>query len=238
MDTLRTPAALATLVATNLVPLAGIVFLGWSPTPILIIYLVDTLLGLGAVVLLVMAHVTGNDHGRRFSGWKDWLKALGGLVVLGAIFGLPLALPIVMVVGDDAGLPALLADPAFAGAIVAQAAMSALAVVRQHRELERRSDDDRVLAGRLFFLVARWIVMFLAVVTGAISFLGPAIGGALLVALYAAASVYFELFPERAQRFVRGKSAKAIAFDGDLDAQAHARRHAAGRDRPSQEVKS
>jgi hypothetical protein len=47
--------------------------------------------------------------------------------------------------------------------------------------------------------------------------LGPRIGGFILIVIYAGASIYFELFPERAVRFVRGKDAKPVTFDGDLE---------------------
>ena len=217
MDTLRAPTALASLVAANVTPLAGIVLFGWSPASLLILYYVDTFLGLGAVVLLVMAHVTGNDHGRPFSGWKDWAKACSALVFFGAIMALPMFFPIFIVVGDGPEIEALLTDRTFVYAILAQVAMSGLAVVRQHRMLKARDDDDRILAGRFLFLVARWMVMFVAIATGFIALLGPKIGGAILVAIYAGASVYFELFPERAARLVRGKDTKPITFTGDLD---------------------
>jgi hypothetical protein len=217
MDTLRTPAALATLIAANIAPLVGIVAFGWSPSSLLILYLIDTLLALGGVVLLVMAHVTGNERGRPLSGWKDWAKALCGLTLLGAIFAFPLALPIVMVIGDDLAVTALARDRGFVTAIFVQLAMSAVAIVRQHAQLNERHDDDRVLARRLFYLVARWVVMFIAVVTGAITLLGATIGGFLMVAVYAGASVYFELFPERAERMLRGSNAKPIVWEGDLD---------------------
>src|SRR5688500_680393 len=74
-----TSAALASLIAANLAPIAGILLLGWSPLAILVLYFVDTLLGLGVVMLLVMVHVTGNAQGRPLAGWKDWLGALFGL---------------------------------------------------------------------------------------------------------------------------------------------------------------
>lgn len=218
MDTLRTPAALASLVAANIVPLAGILFLGWSPASLLVLYFVDTFLSLGGVVLLVAAHVTGNDHGRRFRGWKDWAKACAGLAVLGAIMAFPLALPVLFVLGGDIG--ALAGDRAFLPALAWQLAMSCWLVVRHHRALALRSDDDRVLARRAFFLVARWVVMFMATVTGAFALLGPRWGGFVMVAIYAGASVYFELFPERAERLLRGRNAKPITWEGDLDEQA------------------
>ena len=228
MDTLRTPAAIASLVAANVAPLAGILFLGWSPASVLVLYFIDTFLSLGAVILLVAVHVTGNDAGKRFTSWKDWAKACIGLAILGAIMAFPMAFPLLIVLGDDFGMRELSSQRGFVAGIAWQLAFSMYAVVRQHRDLLQRHDDDRVLARRAIFLVARWVVMFMATVPGLLSLLGPSIGGFLMVAIYGGASVYFELFPERAERLLRGKDAKPIAFDGDLDAQAARRAGEAG----------
>lgn len=217
MDTLRTPAALASLVAANLAPLVGIVVLGWSPLSILVLYFVDTFLGFGVVMLLVMTHVTGNEDGRPLAGWKDWAKAVVGLAFLGAIFALPLSVPLWIIGGDALAEELVRPDNGLAYAIVAQAAMSALAAARMHRVLKAREDDDRILARRALFLAARWMTMFVAMVTGFVALLGPLIGGFVLVAIYGGASIYFELFPERAERFVRGRDAKPITYDRDLD---------------------
>ena len=217
MDTLRTPAALASLVAANLAPLVGIIVLGWSPLSVLVLYFVDTFFGFGVVMLLVMTHVTGNEQGGPLSGWKDWAKALGGLAFLGAIFALPLSIPLWIVGGDALVEELARPDNGLAYAIAAQAAMSALAAARMHRVLKAREDDDRILARRALFLAARWMTMFVAMVTGFVPLLGPVIGGFVLVSIYGGASIYFELFPERAERFVRGRDAKPITYDRDLD---------------------
>jgi hypothetical protein len=217
MDTVRTPAALASLVAANLTPLAGILLLGWSPPAILVAYFVDTFVACGGVMVLVMAHVTGNEHDRPLAGWKDWSKAAIGLAILGGIFAFPMALPVVFVIGDDAGAWSLFEDRSFQAALAVQVLMSMLATARMHRLLKTRSDDDRILARRMLFLIARWVLMFFAVVTGIASLLGPVVGSALLVAIYAGASVYFELFPEAAERLVRGRNAKPIVYDADLE---------------------
>jgi hypothetical protein len=219
MRTPRSPDAFAALIAVNVTPLAGIALLGWSPAAVLISYFVDTFLGFGALVLLVMIHVTGDEHDRPISGWKNWAKAVIGLGILGAIMALPLSFPLWMTLGDDPATWALFSDRGFLGALAAQCLMSALAVARMHRDLTTRSDDDRVLARRAIFLAARWIAMFMAMVTGLVPLLGPTIGGFILVAIYAGASVYFDLFPERAERFVRGKEAKPMTFEGDLESQ-------------------
>ncbi len=213
----RSLEALASLVAVNVTPLVGIAVLGWSPAAVLISYYVDTFLGFGALVLLVMIHVTGDDNDRPISGWKDWTKTAIGLGFLGSIMAFPLAVPLWITLGEDPATWALFSNRAFLGALAVQAAMSVLAAVQLHRDLATRSDDDRVLAGRMLFLTARWITIFIAMVTGLVPLLGPRVGGFILIAIYAGASVYFELFPERVARFIRGKDAKPIAFEGDLE---------------------
>ena len=217
MDTLRTPGALASLVAANLTPLAGILFLGWSPPAIVVAYWLDTFVACGGIMVLVMAHVTGNEHDRPLSGWKDWTKAVIGLAILGAIFAFPMALPLVIAFGDDSDVWAMFDRRDFQAALGVQVLMSMLATARMHRLLKTRSDDDRLLARRMLFLIARWVVVFIAIVTGLVPLLGPVIGGTLLVAVYAGASIYFDLFPEAAERFVRGRNAKAIVYDLDLE---------------------
>jgi len=66
----RSPDALAALIAVSITPVAGIVFLGWLPGAVLVTYFVDTFVGLGVVVLMVMIHVTGDDRDRPIAGWK------------------------------------------------------------------------------------------------------------------------------------------------------------------------
>jgi hypothetical protein len=217
MDTPRSLEGLATLIAVNITPVVGILAFGWSPAAVLISYFVDTFLAFGALVLLVMIHVTGDEHKRPIRGWKSWIKAALGLALLGALMGLPLSLPLWFTFGDDEAAWKLFSDRGFLAALGVQAVMSALAALHMHRELAHRSDDERVLAGRLFFLAARWGALFIAVVIGLGSFFGSTIGAFILVAIYGAASVYFELCPECAQRVVRGKGAKPLAFEGDLD---------------------
>jgi hypothetical protein len=217
VDTLRLPASLASLVAANIAPLVGILLLGWSPVSILVLYFVDTLLSLGVVMLMVMLHVTGNGKGQRLSGLRDWAEALFALLFLGAIFAFPLSLPLWIVGPETIAAEFARSDGALAYAVLLQAALSALAAVRLHRNLVSREDDDRILVRRMLYLMARWITLFIAVGTGLVELLGPRWGAFALVAIYAGASIYFEVFPERAERLLRGAGAKPISYQPDLD---------------------
>jgi hypothetical protein len=184
---------------------------------VLISYFVDTFVGFGLVMLMIMVHVTGDNEQGPIVGWKRWTKAVLGLAILGAIFAFPLAFPIFFLYADDRETLALLRNTDFLLALAVQVLMSLLAAVRMHRMLQATHDDEKILAGRTLFLAARWFALFIAMVTGFIGMLGPRIGGFLLVAVYAGASVYFELYPERAAQWLRGKNAKPIEFEGDLE---------------------
>jgi hypothetical protein len=220
---LRSPDALATLIAVNVTPLAGILFLGWWPGAVLVSYFVDTFMGYGVVLLMVMVHVTGDGRRGPITGWTRWARALAGLAILGAIMAVPVAFPVWIVLADDSQARALLRDTTFLLALAVQVLMSTLAAVRLHRVLQATHDDERILAPRVLFLTARWAALFIAVMTGLAGLFGPRFGGFLLVAVYAGASVYYELFPERTL-WLRGKGAKPIAFAGDLESRAAQRR--------------
>ena len=219
----RSPDALAAVVAVSITPLAGIVFLGWQPAGVLISYFVDTFVGACAVMMLLMIHVTGDELDTPIEGWKRWGKLAGALVVLGAILVWPLALPLLFMLGDDVVTSTLLDDRGFLLGLALQVLMSVLAAMRVHRELQATYDDDRILSVRGLFLAARWMVVFIAVGTGLVPALGPRIGSFVLIAIYAGASVYFELFPEHATRFVRGGKAGPIKYHRDLESRARER---------------
>lgn len=219
----RSLDAIAALVAANVTPLAGVLFLGWHPGGVVVSYFVDTFVGFGVVLLLVMVHVTGDEHDRPIEGWKAWTKAVLGLALVGAIFALPLGFPLYFVLHDDARTLALLQDRGFQAGIAVQVLMSLMGAARVHRQLVATHDDEKILAARTMFLAARWFVVSIAGVFIA-SALGPRFGSLLLVAVYAGASVYFELDPGRAMRFVRGKDAKPLELVGDLDSRAARKR--------------
>ncbi len=222
--TLRSPEALASLIAVNITPIAGIVFLGWLPSAVLISYFVDTFVGFGVVMLMVMVHVTGDGRKGPIVGWRRWTKALAGLGILGAIMAFPLAFPIFVLYADDAQTHALLRDTDFLLALAVQVLMSAYAAVRLHRLLQATHEDEKILAARTLFLAARWLALFIAMFTGVANLLGPRVGGFVLVAVYAGASIYFELNPERAAQWLRGKGTKPIEFQGDLQSRLAKRR--------------
>jgi hypothetical protein len=117
----------------------------------------------------------------------------------------------------------LLDDRGFVLGLAVQVLMSVLASMRVHRELRQTSEDDRILSARGLFLVARWVVVFMAVGIGLVPALGPRVGSFVLIAIYAGATVYFDLFPEHAMLVVRGAGARPIRYEKDLESRARER---------------
>lgn len=216
----RSPEALASLIAVNITPLAGIFFLGWPPAGVLISYFVDTFVGLCVVMTLLMIHVTGDEQATPIAGWRRWSRLVAAVVFLGALIVLPLAIPVLAVLGSDVIVQTLLESSSIQLGLAVQVLMSVLASLRVHRQLEATHDDDRMLSGRFLFLNARWVAIFLAVATGLVSLVGPRLGSFVLIAIYAGASIYFEMFPQHAMRFVRAGNPKPIAYEGDLASRA------------------
>ena len=216
MDTLATPASIASLLARNLVPAVGVLFFGWSAGNLLVLYYLDTVLSFAVVILLVARHVTGlgkpGERGRPLTGPLDWIKASLGSLLGAVLIGLPLGVPLVWTLAAfDWSLSAALADRSFLTGLGLQIAGSIYGAIQAHGDLLARSDDERVLKRRAAFVVARWLVVLAVAFTGVAGLLGPWVGGTLIVLVYAGATVYFELFPDRALAWLNPREARADA---------------------------
>jgi hypothetical protein len=216
MDTTVTLPRIASLVSRNLVPVIGVLLLGWSAPDLLILYYLDTVLGLAVVVLLIARHVTGlgkvGERGRPMKGPLDWARGAAGALLAAVLIGLPLGVPLfIMLAQFDWSLDTALADRAFLTGLAMQAAGSVYGCIEAHRDLLARDDDEHVLKHRAAFVVGRWMVVLIAAMTGLAALFGPRFGGALVVLAYAGATVYFELFPERALQWLNPREARSDA---------------------------
>jgi Family of unknown function (DUF6498) len=143
------------LIAANVAPVAGMLFLHWSPPMLVALYAIDTVFALYAMSWLVMEHVTEAKSPDR--GVVRTLKFGAGALVVAAFLAFFLIGPVLIMYADGDWLrsrPWL--DRGFQGALAVQAAGSLYALVRTHRMLNERDDDDAWLGGQFQFLVARW----------------------------------------------------------------------------------
>jgi len=214
MDSIVTLPRIASLVSRNLVTVAGVLLLGWSAPDLLILYFLDTILGLAVVVLLIARHVTGlgkpGERGKPINGPLDWVRGGAGSLLAAVLIGLPLGVPLFILLAQfDWSIEPAFADRAFVTGLAVQAAGSIYGCIQAHRDLLARDDDEHVLKHRAAFVVGRWMVVLVVAMTGFAALFGPRFGGALVVLAYAGASVYFELYPERALQWLNPREAWA-----------------------------
>lgn len=190
---------LVSLLAANVAPIAGMIFLGWSPPMLVALYAIDTALAIYALSWLVIEHVTEAKSPDR--GVVRALKFGAASLVVGSLMLVILISPLLIVLGEsDWVISKPWNDRGFQGALAAQVAGSIYSLVATHRMLNERNDDDAFLKREFQFLIARWVVVLGVVFLGVASFLGETLGGALIVIVYCGATVWFRLFPERANR--------------------------------------
>lgn len=191
------------VIAANVVPIAGMLFLQWSPPALLALYALDTALALYAMCWLVMVHVT--EAGALRHGFARALKIAAAALVGGTFLAVMLVTPVAITFADGEWLRSKpWRDGGFLSAAAMQTLGSLIALVRTHRTLVERTDDEPYLAEQFKFLVARWVIVIFVAFLGVGPALGDVLGGALLVVVYAGAGVWFTLFPERAHRLFHG----------------------------------
>ena len=192
------------VIVANVTPIAGMLLLGWSPPQILSLYALDTALAVYAMCWLVMVHIT--EAGALRHGIRRALGIALAAFIGGTFFAVMLVGPVWVTFADSAWLRSQpWRDPGFQAAMAVQALGSLYALVRTHRMLNQREDDEHVLSTEFKFLVARWGIVIFVAFFGVVPALGDGPGSALLVVVYAGASVWFTLFPEKAHQLFHGK---------------------------------
>jgi len=220
VDTVATPLQIASLIARNLVPVAGVLFLGWSAPDLLVLYFVDTVLAIASLLILVAVYLTGIGPVKRtrpFGGGMDWVKVAAVSLVGGVLIGLPFGVPMYILLDDFGWSPvAALSNQSFVYGLAMQAFISGMDCIRAYRELAGRGDVDQLLKHRTGFVFARWMVVLIAAMTGLPGTFGPKLGGIVVLLVYAGATVYFEIFPDRALAWLNPKAARQQRGVGEV----------------------
>lgn len=192
--------AWAQITARNIVPLAGILFLGWNAQNILILYFVDTLLSF-AVLCAGVA--------RKFAppittdGWAARANGEVGMVCAGVFIALvmavPLGVPLIFMLGGRIAWSAMF-DPSFTAGLVWQIIAALWSYLGLYRALQHASVEQLQLKRRFSLVFLRWFALILV----ALSPLGVILGGSAIpfVALYIAVTIFAEIAPDRFLRLM------------------------------------
>jgi hypothetical protein len=190
----------------NGVAVVGVFFLGWSATNLLILYFADFLAGLGAIVTAYLFQFTGvADADGVWDHVYGFLSALLAALFVAAIFAVPFGMPLVFVFAGTDSWSRALADRGLIQGLGWVGLSALLETGRRYVQMRQgRAGEDRAkLAATI--LITRWVFIVMAVY-GGVTLFGRA-APYLLVVLYATASAWSELDPDRFARIFPGRRA-------------------------------
>jgi hypothetical protein len=210
------PVAAAQIVARNAVPVFGVVFLGWSAQNVLILYFLDTMLSIAVIfagLMSVFARLEWTGAGRI----NGEVSAVALALALAAFFAVPLGVPLAMVLAaSNFSWRDALADPNLRIGALMQAIAAFWSYVALWRALRVATPEDLRLKRRFALVFLRWVGVLIVIYTGIGIFLPL-----LVVAAYAALSIWSEIAPDRFLRAMPGGAEDAD--DAKPPAPTHAR---------------
>jgi len=185
------------VIARNIIPVIGVLFLGWSAVNLVLLYFVDTLGGMWALIAALLTQYYG--------GWTTlpWKTRFGNLLwVLGlsffliAFFAIPLGVPVLILTQIQAyDVRAAFDDTGFVFGLVSIAMLALVSMFRHVIHLQQTSAEDKWVRNEFGLLFVRWTVMiFLIFTLGAFAFQFASV---LLILGYAIVLVISELYPQR-----------------------------------------
>jgi len=187
----------ALAIIRNAVGLIGVLFLGWSAATLVVLYFADTIVGMWAVFAAVGFKFSNADPRQGF--WASLDGTLTGFVVglfLAAVVAVPLGMPLVIFFGASGqSWRQIASDPGLRTGIGVIASIGLLGAVRHVFTLADGQAGDALVKRTFAILMTRWILVLMLIYLLAV-LLGR-FGLYLIVLVYAAASVWSELAPDR-----------------------------------------
>ena len=179
---------IAHVVSRNIVPLGGVLLLGWGARNVLILYFVDTVLAMMVIFAgLGGAFLQSGDSSRR----ARFANGAGHVIPVTIVI---VAVTLPFVLGGNFAWRNAIDDPALGIGILWQG-IAALWSCRDLVRALRTSTPEKLHLERRFGLVlSRWLTMAFLAILGLDDWFGPA-GSAVLVAVYVVLSIWVELAP-------------------------------------------
>lgn len=219
---LPSPLDIANVVVRNLVPVGGILFLGWSAPSILVLYFVDTMLAMTVMFAGLARHLAPAPSGD--DGVASRVNAEVGYVAaalfITAFIAIPLGLPLLFVgAAADTSWRDVFAEPSFRVGLVLQAIAAFWSGVGLYRALRTHTPQELRIKKRFALVFLRWIAVLMAMYSGLL-FLFGRFAPLVLVAVYAGTSIMIDIAPDRFLQMMPG---------GAEDAEPEPKRPDAGR---------
>jgi hypothetical protein len=210
------PLVAAQVIARNIVPLAGIVFLGWNAQNVLIVYFADTMLTLAVLFAGVLRHFAPPIED---DGWAARVNGevgmIGGGVFLMLAIAVPLGLPLLFMLGGRFDWRAVLDDSNLQVGLLWQCIAAFWSYVELYGALRHATPDQLRLKRRFALVFLRWIALVVVAFFG-VGFILGRYSALFFVAIYVGVSIWAEIAPDRFLRVMPGGAEDAEPLPGDL----------------------
>jgi len=209
------PLAVADAASRNLVPLAGILFFGWSAANILLLYFLDTLLAM-AVMFAGLARSFMPPP--KDDGVAARVNAEFGCVAvalfLAAFMAVPLGMPLlILFMASGVSWSSVFDDPMFRSGLVLQAIAAFWSGAGLYRALRTHTPEELRLKRRFALVFLRWLAVLMVWYLG-VGFLFGRFASVVFVAVYVAATIVIEVAPDRFLRAMPGGAEEADPAPG------------------------
>jgi hypothetical protein len=187
----------AAVAARNLVPVVGVVALGWSAPHLVVAYCADTVLAMATVFALFFAHQFPPGGGGEAFYVTDLLSHFLTALAVAAIVAVPLAGPVAFLLARGGfDFAEALAEPRFRDALLLQVAIAFPLFGRELRAQAGLPLEALRLRERFGLVFVRWFALCALALSPLGALLGRA-AGPVLVLLYAGLTIFGELAPTR-----------------------------------------
>lgn len=191
------------LISRNLVPVIGVLLLGWSAAQQLILYFIDTLLGMVVVFALMFQLLFPIE---REDGAAARINAAAGVfgysILIVAFMAIPLGVPLIFVLGSGGFSVSELLTQNLLVALAIHVVLALLTLTAMFREMGAVKEPERALKRQFGWILMRWVVVILIIYTGVPTLLGR-IGALLIVIAYAAFGIAADFGPRTVARVLR-----------------------------------
>jgi hypothetical protein len=210
------PLAWANAAVRNLVPLAGILFLGWSGANILLLYFLDTLLAMAVMFAGLARHflppAASDSLAARINAEAG---CVGAALFLAAFIAIPLGMPLfILFMATGVSWHSVIDDPMFRSGLVLQAIAAFWSCLALYRALRTHTPEELRMKRQFALVFLRWLAVLLVFYFG-VGFLFGAYAPVVFVAVYLAATIVIEVAPDRFLRAMPGGAEDAGSLPGD-----------------------
>ncbi len=194
----------AQVIARNIVPLAGIVFLGWNAQNVLIIYFADTMLTLAVLFAGALRHFAPPVED---DGWAARVNGevgmLGGAIFLMLAIAFPLGLPLFFMLGGHFDLRAVMSDHSLQVGLVLQCVAAVWSYAELYRALRQATPEQLRLKRRFALVFLRWMALVVVAFFG-VGFVLGRYNALFFVVIYVGVSIWAEIAPDKFLRVMPG----------------------------------